>query len=81
MRAGSDSSPVVTRGGGDGARVFFSGNDRTLHAVDAATGEEVWKANLLKAAAASPAVGGPAGDTVLVIGTEGPHGAWWCFGG
>ena len=37
--------------------------------------------NLLKDITASPAIGGPAGKTVLVIGTTGPNGAWWCFGG
>ena len=81
MKSGSDSSPVVTRGGGPGARVWFGGGDRTLRAVDAATGEESWSQNLLKDVAASPAIGGPAGKTVLVIGTTGPNGAWWCFGG
>ena len=81
MKAGSDSSPVVTRGGGPGARVWFGGGDRTLRALDAATGEESWSQNLLKDIVASPAVGGPAGETVLVIGTTGPNGAWWCFGG
>ena len=81
MRSGSDSSPVVTRGGGEGARVWFGGGDRVLRAVDAATGEESWSQNLLKDVAASPAIGGPAGNVVLVIGTTGPNGAWWCFGG
>ena len=81
MKSGSDSSPVVTRGGGPGARVWFGGGDRILRAVDAATGEEHWSQNLLRDITASPAVGGPAGKTVLVIGTTGPNGAWWCFGG
>ena len=81
MRAGSESSPVVTAGGGPGARVWFAGGDRVLRAVDAATGDESWSQNLLKSVTASPAVGGPAGKAVLVIGTEGPNGAWWCFGG
>ena len=81
MKAGSDSSPVVTRGGGPGARVWFGGGDRTLRALDAATGEESWSRNLLKDVVASPAIGGPAGKTALVIGTTGPNGAWWCFGG
>ena len=81
MKSGSDSSPVVTRGGGEGARVWFGGGDRTLRALDAATGEESWSQNLLKDITASPAIGGPAGRTALVIGTTGPNGAWWCFGG
>ncbi len=85
MRAGSESSPVVT-GAGPGkekgaARVWFGGADRTLRCLNAADGTEVWSQNLLKGIVASPAVGGPQGRTVLVIGTEGPNGAWWCFGG
>ena len=86
MRAGSESSPVVTgvKPGaktGPAARVWFGGADRTLRCLNAADGGEVWSQNLLQGIVASPAIGGPAGKPVLVIGTEGPNGAWWCFGG
>ena len=83
LKAGSESSPVVTAGGdaAAGARVWFGGSDRTLRALNAADGAESWSQNLLRGVVASPAIGGPPGKTVLVIGTEGPNGAWWCFGG
>ena len=86
LRAGSESSPVVTGVNAAGAvteksRVWFGGGDRTLHCLNAKDGSEVWSQNLRKGVVASPAVGGPKGGTVLVIGTEGPNGQWFCFGG
>ncbi|MEM9704395.1 MAG: PQQ-binding-like beta-propeller repeat protein, partial [Planctomycetota bacterium] len=81
LKAGSESSPVVTGAGTDDERLWFGGDDRTLHCLNAATGDEVWSQNLRKRIKASPAIGGPAGKTVLVIGTEGPNGQWFCFGG
>ncbi|QDT15751.1 outer membrane protein assembly factor BamB family protein [Alienimonas californiensis] len=81
LKAGSESSPVVTGVGTDKERIWFGGADRTLHCLNAADGTEVWSQNLRKGIVASPAVGGPEGAAVLVIGTEGPNGQWFCFGG
>ena len=71
MKAGSDSSPVIS-----GGRVYVGGNDRELHCLDLKTGEQVWSQNLRKDVTASPAIG----EGVLVIGTEGPNGTVYCFG-
>ncbi|NNJ24373.1 PQQ-binding-like beta-propeller repeat protein [Alienimonas chondri] len=81
LKAGSESSPVITGAGTARERVWFGGADRTLRSLNAKDGSEVWSQNLRKRIVASPAVGGPEGGTVLVIGTEGPNGAWFCFGG
>ncbi|WP_370307366.1 outer membrane protein assembly factor BamB family protein [Sinimarinibacterium flocculans] len=91
MSGGSASSPTLSA---DGSRVYVTDNGRELHALDAATGETIWRFDIGYAAAGSPSVsphglimpaGGGAlsgGGRVLAVQDRGDHAALaWRQGG